>query len=89
MLAAFILVALKGCQSQREAQTIGNWWLQDTREHGWVSKPLCHLLEVDDDAAFFHHGVLLVVFHQIGQSVESFTPSHVILPFLQRANINN
>lgn len=41
---------------------------------------LPHLFEVHDDAALLHHGVLLVVVHQVSQGVEALAPAYVVLP---------
>lgn len=48
--------------------------------------PLPHLLEVHYDATFLHHGVLLVVIHQVGQRVEPLAAAHVVFTVLLEEN---
>lgn len=54
---------------------------------GFISLP--YLFEVHYDATFLHHGVLLVVIHQVSQGVELLTAAHVVFTVLLEANINN
>lgn len=48
-----------------------------------------YLLEVHYYATFLHHGVLLVMIHQVSQGVEPLTSAHVILTILLETNVNN
>lgn len=48
-----------------------------------------YLFEVHHDATFLHHGVLLVVIHQVGQGVKPLTAAHVVFTVLLETNINN
>ena len=39
-----------------------------------------HLFQMHDNATLLHHGILLVVVHQVGQRVEPLATTHVVLP---------
>lgn len=91
MFAAFILVALKGwlTRQEKEMQQGGKSKvrfkvLNITTHHleGLVCLTLPYLLEVHYDATFLHHGVLLVVIHQVGQGVEPLTSTHIVFTVL-------
>ena len=41
------------------------------------------------DATFLHHGVLLVVIHQVSQGVKPLTTTHVVFTILLETNINS
>lgn len=53
----------------------------------FISLP--YLFEVHYDPTFLHHGVLLVVIHQVSQGVEPLTTTHVVFTVLLEANINS
>lgn len=44
-----------------------------------------YLFEVHNDATLLHHGVLLIVIHQLSQGIEPLTATHVILTILLQA----
>ena len=50
---------------------------------------LPYLFEVNYDATLLHHGVLLVVIHQVSQGVEPLPAAHVIFTILLETNINS
>lgn len=52
----------------------------------YISLP--YLFEVHYDATFLHHGVLLVVIHQVSQGVKPLTSTHVIFTVLLETHIN-
>lgn len=50
---------------------------------------LSYLFEVHYDATFLHHGVLLVVIHQVSKRVKPLAATHVIFTILLGPKINS
>lgn len=50
---------------------------------------LPYLFEVHYDATFLHHGILLVVIHQVSQCVEPLTAAHIVFTILLETKINS
>lgn len=46
-----------------------------------------YLFEMHYNATFLHHGVLLVVVHQLSQSLKPLTSAHVVFTVLLKTNI--
>lgn len=65
-------------QTQRSAPSPGSLGEPGRRQNSRWSRN--YLLQVNHSSRFLHHGVLLVVLHQVREGVEPLSSAHVVLP---------